>query len=991
MTTAYSCFLGVLLSFLPIICWAQTPAQKIKAHIERFERDSIPFSEAYLESLKKLSEWAETNEQIRPEYFELTDKYLSYITPQTYRKYVGQVHEDIIGQAVNILQASRDQGTDMSAWTYSLLPEYYAAVKVLIPADVARKATLDMAKERPQELIGQFSRLDYALDATDLQQAILSSPHLFSQFMHYNNLVKSQLQASKDPNIQLLFSIYQKYRYSNNAYFLLPYITRNQLTIEQADELSKNEYSLINKLLPLVIDSTPLAATSIQQRWDELMGKYMKKVKQYKYATLSTWKMDALEQVSDTTRASLLFITHTMLSPQELDAFMRWISLRHYTKPLQPAYIDKIPLKEIITLYDRVQHDNLKEAWAVLWGSDSLKTYVKKRRAEANPEQLASIQKSSIYTPGGTITSALPKPKEPEYIIKTYYFNLPEEEKILIKWKNDPLTALEKVSNWIDASYAPQLLQHIAQTYPLELVRNLDQIKLKKHGIEALKLVGKEAPLSAKNFIIQPTHPWNYLFRNSTDSIIRTLYKINEVAGINTRAYLLLDDIYRGKISIADADSLCKDSNRLQKRLIQLISNPDVLGKYSIEQELSSRALRFVRHLNISENTDKYFSDQMQNLTPDELYTFMTYGEDEIIEKGFLKMLQQLISRVPDGNIYPLMQKLGFNQYKKFLRKCAYYGSLETVLRPMSGTQKNDLVVRMLQKMETASEDEAIQVADIIISLSGSGITEQIHQQLKKEYERSETAKLDKGVAIYGILSSLLSTKVERGWAKYVAEKYELPGLDLLPSYSLFNQQMVNIQQYYFYNDEDGLSSYSNFIRSYERSPLEWEIKDLGTFVLIQSRTGRKVEIYSNKARDGEKGITDMIEYMKKNNLEPLVVVHRGLSTHTLKTFTRIPKSAKLILDGSCGGYHVQQVAIDRAPGAQILCNRNIGTMHINDPLFKQINDDIRAGKDILWPDFWSRMNNRVGNNPYFRDYIPPHKNAAAILIKALYDILEIN
>jgi hypothetical protein len=202
---------------------------------------------------------------------------------------------------------------------------------------------------------------------------------------------------------------------------------------------------------------------------------------------------------------------------------------------------------------------------------------------------------------------------------------------------------------------------------------------------------------------------------------------------------------------------------------------------------------------------------------------------------------------------------------------------------------------------------------------------------------------------------------------------------------------MSNIQQYYFYNDDDGISSYNNFIRSYEKSSLEWEIKDLGSFVSIQSKSGRKVEIYANKAREGEKGIEAMLDYMLKNKLEPIVVVHRGLSTHTLKTFIRIPKSARLILDGSCGGYHVQRVAIDRAPNAQILCNRNVGTMHINDPMFKQISEDIRTGKDIIWPEFWLKMDTRMGTNPYFKDYIPPHKNAAAILLKALYDVLEIN
>lgn len=985
--------LFVALAFCSFSLNAQNSfSDKLNAHILRYQTDSI-LSEESLRQLQELKQWIEAQKNTPPaEYTQLLDQYLTYLSADSYKSYTAHIHEDILGQALNILKAASDPSTDMRSWIYGLIPEYYLPVKILTPAQTAKDATLSMATERPQELIGQFSRLFYTTDAEDLQIAILTSPHLFSQFMHYNNLVKSELQKSSLPDIKILFDIYRKYRYSQHPYFLLPYISDNKLTIEKAEELSKNEVTLISYLLPLIIDSTELAATSVHQRWDELTTKYVKKIKQYKFKPVSLWDMEAFDQLSVNTLTQILFFTNSMLNPQELNAFMRWIHFKNKEQLLSEKALDSIPLKELYLLKNRVIHDQLQDTWSLLWGKDTLQTYFVKRQKDLEPLELKNILQSIDHsTPKPILPGHMPQPPKPEFVIKTYFFNLPENEKILIKWKNDPLTALDNIKDWIDAPYAADLLNYIAEIYPLDIIRDLDKIKLKKHGIEVLKNIGKIAPLSTKNFIIQPAHPWNYLFRNSQDSVIRILYKIHEVAGMNTRAYLLLDDIYHQRISISDADSLCKSSPRLTKRMIELLAIPDVMGKYSLEQEISARALKFVRHLNISENTDNYFSDKLYELSPEELYTFMTYGEDEIIQKGFYKMLKMLISKTPQGNIFPLLEKTGFNNYKKFLRKCAYYDLLDTVFTPFSESQKTKIIHMLLDKIENSSEDNAIQVADIIISLNNRQFTDMLHQQLKKEYERAENIKSDKGVAIYGILSSLLSQKIENGWAKYVAEKYELPGLDLLPAYSLFNQQMVNVQQYYFYNDDDGISSYNNFIRSYERSPLEWTIKDLGTFIVIQSKTGRKIEVYANKARDGENGITAMLDYMKKNTLEPQVVVHRGLSTHTLKTFIRIPSSAKLILDGSCGGYHVQQIAIDRAPGAQILCNRNVGTMHINDPLFKQINDEIRAGKDIVWSDFWSKMNQRVGANPYFKDYIPPHKNAAAILIKALYDILEIN
>lgn len=973
--------------------FAESPVQKISAHILRFETDSIPVSTTFKEELKKLESWTQSHNLNAEglEYFNYLDQYLSYLKPNTYRKYVASMHDEIILKALPVLQAANQEDVDMKQFVFSLLPENYPAVKMLIPAEVALNGVMQMAKERPQELILQFSWLDYSNDNRDILQAMLISPHLFSQYMHYNNKVKSVMNASKDSNIRLLFDIYTQYKYSNNAYYLFPYISNKTITIQQAEEIAKTEHLLINYLIPMVSDTQLLASVSIKQKWDELAGKYLKKVKNFRSMPVQQWKMESLESVSDTSRVMMLFLTQNTLNNQELDAFMQWISLRHFLQPIPANTLDRLSLATIMQLKSRVEEQKLQKSWGQLWGEDSLKTYVQKRREQLSPQQL-NLMQHQLAQPKG-INIALPQKlkEQPEFIIQAYMFNLPDSEKAFIKWKNDPENALDKIKNWINEPYAARLLQEIALSNPLDILQHLEDIKLKPYGIEALKTVAKTAPLSTKNYIIQPQHPFNQLFITSIDSVMKTLYRIDKVAGINTRAYLLLDDIYRGKISIADADSLCKQPKKLIARLIDIASDPDALGRYSIEQELSVKALRFVRNLNISENTDQYFSEQLNSLSSKELYTFMTYGEDEIIESSFRKMLNHLQMSLPEGNVYSLMETMGFNQYDKFLRKCAFYGLSDRIFSKMTQQQRERLVRRMLLELENSSEEDAILIADLLINLDYKPLTDLMHQQLKVEYERCEKARQDKGVAIYGVLSSVLSLKVDKGWAKYVAEKYELPSLEMLPAYSLFNQQMVNVQQYFFYNDEDGISSFNNFIRSYERSSLEWDIKDMGSFVIVRSISGRKVEIYANKAKDGETGIIAMNDYMKQNRLEPLVVVHRGLSTHTLKTFTRLPESARLILDGSCGGYHVQQVAIQRAPGAQILCNRNIGTMHINDPMFKQISDDIRNGKDIIWPEFWNKMGSRVGNNPYFKDYIPPHKNAATILLKALYDVLEIH
>lgn len=973
---------------------AQSIADKVKAHQLRFQETQVPLSESFIKNLDSLQVWLKSPAAQKPAltpYYELLDQYLTFITPTSYRKYAFETHEDIIEFTFPLYQFVAFDPNGVQGFLRSNIPDAYQGIKIIVPSEVALEPVMEFAENNPGQLIGLFSQLDYANDDRDLQAAVLRNPVQVKQFLHFQNNVKRSLDRSSNDTIKLLLDIYKKYRFSANSYYLLPYVKSGQLSIEKAEELGKNQAVLMDYIARQLLKNDLLGKASLKEKWDETMGGVITKIKKQKSLPVNQWVLNPMEDVSDTTRIISFILGQGLMDAREMDAYMRWISLRHFLKPFDAKMLDPFPLRQILQLKDRIQQQQLTTAWGQLWGKDTLKTYIAERKAQEANSNIYSKNDLSTFKTGIPDIKLPTKTSVPEFFIPTYHFNLSQDEKDYIKWSNDPLQALEKVKDWLEKPYAGKLLLNIAKQYPLEIIAHLNDIKLKAAGIEALKSVGKEAPLTAKNFILKPDHPWTNLFAQSKDSVIKTLFKINTVAGINTRAYLLLDDIYRGKISILEADSICRYNQLLIPRLLNIVKNPSALGRYSVEQELSAKALNFVRNYNISENTDQYYAGQLKELSADQIYAYITYGEDEIIERTFLKMFSELLVKSPNGNLYHVMQNAGFNQFRKFIRKCAFYNVTDKMLSGMESEQRKSLANQLIAALENESETECINVAEIFLNLQSREFTGLLHSQLRTEYERCEKAKADKGVAVYGILSAILSEKIDNGWARYVAKKYELPSLNTIPAYDLFNQDLANIQQYYFYKDEDGISSYNNFIRSYQKSPLEWEIKDLGKFVLIKSRVGQKVEIYANKATEGELGIDAMLLHMKNAKLEPQVVVHRGLSTHTLKTFSRIPNNARLILDGSCGGYHVQQVAIDRAPSAQILCNRNIGTMHVNDPIFKQISDDIRSGKDLDWPDFWEKMRSRVGSNPYFKDYIPPHKNAGVILYKALYDVLEIN
>jgi hypothetical protein len=65
-----------------------------------------------------------------------------------------------------------------------------------------------------------------------------------------------------------------------------------------------------------------------------------------------------------------------------------------------------------------------------------------------------------------------------------------------------------------------------------------------------------------------------------------------------------------------------------------------------------------------------------------------------------------------------------------------------------------------------------------------------------------------------------------------------------------------------------------------------------------------------------------------------------------------------------------------------------VGTMHINDPAFKQINEILRSNQNLDWVNFWDTQKERLGKNKDFKDYVPPHKNNGALFINAFFKVV---
>src|SRR6266852_861202 len=97
----------------------------------------------------------------------------------------------------------------------------------------------------------------------------------------------------------------------------------------------------------------------------------------------------------------------------------------------------------------------------------------------------------------------------------------------------------------------------------------------------------------------------------------------------------------------------------------------------------------------------------------------------------------------------------------------------------------------------------------------------------------------------------------------------------------------------------------------------------------------------------------------------------------------KVPATAALVYLGNCGGYTLLETILRQAPNAHILTTKGLGTITINDPLLKALNDDLLSSKTMTWASFWRQAEAALGRNPRFVNYVPPDKNAGIVFLIA--------
>lgn len=348
--------------------------------------------------------------------------------------------------------------------------------------------------------------------------------------------------------------------------------------------------------------------------------------------------------------------------------------------------------------------------------------------------------------------------------------------------------------------------------------------------------------------------------------------------------------------------------------------------------------------------------------TPAERYRLAVLGREELDAPAFAK----LVTTAPANPI----------RFRAFLNDAIQFGQLQLIR-----LESLPLALQGIAGEENPVE-ETLFAANIIDALHGEKSLAQAALLLRKDYDTAGPYQ-----PLYGLLIAHLAARYPSNTEIAARFSPYLKAPQTLPLGPVFSHQGTSIHRYYFYDDEDGVESYQAFLASY-RNASHWTVALHDNWVNITGVHGsRRIEIYANipMKGDAEAAIRQAL-----GNREPDVLVHRGHAFHLDKTLRRLNSTARLVFLGSCRGMESVATVIGTAPQAQMFATRGTGTHTINDPILKALNDSLlSAGEQLDWNAFWTARQGQFRGNSLFRDYIPPHQNTQAILLRAWYSYLD--
>ncbi len=538
----------------------------------------------------------------------------------------------------------------------------------------------------------------------------------------------------------------------------------------------------------------------------------------------------------------------------------------------------------------------------------------------------------------------------------------------------------------------------VGKKEPVMMISRLNEFAKEPWACEIIASAAKVDPSKVYNYASSTNYTLSNAVRKCDDPLVQTIVLIASDSKSPLRAMAFLSWVHNKQKTIEEIDQITASPDLFYRSLIQLkVENTSGLGDQTLTSELQYRGLKYVREMNdLHDAKDPVRFKIIDGFKPHELYFIMVYGQDEIYTSTFTGTFKRMIERMRDSiKGDQLLQSVRYDKFRTFIRMCAGYNTLSPFLATIEQDKKTQLMTDFIANLDKGDEDEledAVDVADAFGSISDQELLTFLQNEVRNNYERSYKERSMKGMRVYALLATLFNGLKESDNQEAIQQQSEvlsLPPVNLVQYKNLVNDSGIVYQQVFFYGDEDGKASFNSFLNGFKDG--KWKINPSKYWTTLTSVSGKPIVIFANNPLtepEDEEAQKQLAIYLAEKEITPTVIIHRGHSYHLPLTLERLNKNTRIVMLGSCGGYHNLAVVLDRSPDAHIISSKQTGAMSVNEPIIKNIESRILEGKDVEWIGMWKDLSRYFAtkvpsSKDTFDDYVPPHKNLGAIFIKA--------
>jgi hypothetical protein len=404
-------------------------------------------------------------------------------------------------------------------------------------------------------------------------------------------------------------------------------------------------------------------------------------------------------------------------------------------------------------------------------------------------------------------------------------------------------------------------------------------------------------------------------------------------------------------------------------------------------KELAKMFIEPMNQLHESAEKERFYV--VSGLSAQDLYFIILGGESVFYTSSFIYTFNQFLSRVEKEGLENFFERIGYYHFGNFLSVCGGYGMTPKLIRKMNEEKFASTFLRYIDRHVNSLQTDqdlilhGMTISEILYDIrdfkkAGQIIIDSIDKRKARElYTDLLIQRMYNGFK--GILNDSINGKLKEIEAKY----------EVMPVDRLKNRDTI-VQVGLFYDDEDGVTSFANYLNFLPAK--EWTREDKGNYLVFRSNSGNPMLIFLNKVNTSAGDAVaqnEMLKAIEDERLNITYFTHRGHSYHLHKSIKRIPESAELVYLGSCGGYNEVMKVFQTNPDAQIISTRNIGSKYINDPVLSKINNEAVANKDINWVTLWSDFGKSFtakNTKELFSAYIPPNKYIGIMFIREVFN-----